>query len=273
MIFCPHMKYFDAHCHIQFPQYAEDVAELQNNMKEAGVGGLVVGVDFDSSEKAIQTVESAEGQLSLYATVGLHPNHDEEQFNEAGFRELAQHPKVVAIGECGLDYYRPENSESVKGPQKGVFEQHIALAAELDKPLMVHIRSSKGTMNAYEDAIEILTQAKARYGNVVRGNSHFHTGNVEVTKRLIELGFTCSFTAVLTFTNDYDEVIRFLPLSHILTETDSPYVAPVERRGKRNDPLAVRNVVEAIARIRETDEETIREAVLANAKRVFHLEG
>lgn len=267
------MKYFDAHCHIQFPQYAEDTAELLSSMKEAEVGGLVVGVDFASSEQAIQTATDSEGSLSLYATVGLHPNHDEEPFVENAFRELAKHPKVVAIGECGLDYYRPENAESAKGPQKGVFEQQIALAAEMDKPLMLHVRPSKRTMNAYEDAIQILTEARARFGDVVRGNSHFHTGNVEITKRLLDLGFTCSFTAVLTFANDYDEVIRFLPLSHILTETDSPYVAPAENRGKRNDPLAVRQVVEAIARIRETDGETIREAVLENAKRVFKITG
>ncbi|MGB4076326.1 MAG: TatD family hydrolase [Minisyncoccia bacterium] len=265
------MRYFDAHCHIQFPHYDEDSQELLAKMREGEVGGLVVGVDRESSEKAIATTSLSTAEAPLYATVGLHPNHDDESFAVEAYKVLAVHPKVVAIGECGLDYYRPEDAESAKGSQKESFLAHIELAAELDKPLMLHIRPSKGTMNAYDDALEMLIEARAVHGDRIRGNSHFHTGDLEVSKRLIDLGFTCSFTAVLTFTADYDEVVRTLPLESILTETDSPYVAPADNRGKRNDPLAVHQVVAALARIRGVDEEVIRRAALLNAVRIFKL--
>jgi TatD DNase family protein len=267
------MKYFDAHCHIQFPQYAEDAAILLGKMKEEGVGGLVVGVDLDSSRKAIETAVEATGTLPLYAAIGHHPNHDEEAYDAAAFRELATHQKVVAIGECGLDYYRPDDAESAKGPQKEIFEAHVALAAEVGKPLMIHARPAKGTMNAYHDLIDILRTKKREYGDALSGNVHFFVGGVEEAKAILDLGFTMSYTAVLTFTADYDEVVRYLPLGSILSETDSPYIAPAENRGKRNDPLAVRQVVAAIARIRGEEEEVVRDALVENAKRLFRLQG
>lgn len=265
------MKYFDAHCHIQFPQYDEDAEELIARMREAEVGGLIVGVDQASSEAALRKATELIGLMPAYASVGLHPNHADESFDADAFRALAAHPKVVAIGECGLDYYRPEDAESVKGLQKTVFEAHVALSAELAKPLMIHARPAKGTMNAYQDLIDILRQKKREYGDALTGNVHFFVGGVEEARALVELGFTMSFTAVLTFTADYDEVVRYLPLAHILSETDSPYIAPQGSRGKRNDPLAVREVVRAIARIRGTDEETVRAAVLENIRRVLKL--
>lgn len=265
------MKYFDAHCHIQFPQYADDAAILLSTMKKEGVGGLVVGVDLESSKKAIETAVEATGVLPLYAAVGLHPNHDEEAYDPDAFRELAQHQKVVAIGECGLDYYRPDDADSVKGPQKDTFEAHIALAAEVNKPLMIHARPAKGTMNAYHDALDILRTKKREYGDALTGNMHFFVGGIEEAKAFLELGFTMSYTAVLTFTADYDEVVRYLPLTSILSETDSPYVAPAENRGKRNDPLAVRQVASAIARIRGEDEGVVQEALVENARRLFRL--
>lgn len=265
------MKYFDAHCHIQFPQYADDVHEVLGQMKDREIGGLVVGVDQVSSEKAIQCATDAIGIVPLYAAVGLHPNHADETFDESIFEALARHEKTVAIGECGLDYYRPDDAESVKGLQKAVFEKHILLAVETGKPLMIHARPTKGTMNAYQDLIDMLRDAKRMHGEKLSGNVHFFVGGIEEARALVELDFTMSYTAVLTFTADYDEVVRYLPLTHILSETDSPYIAPAENRGRRNDPLAVEAVVGALARIRESDPEQIREAVLLNAKRLFKL--
>jgi TatD DNase family protein len=263
------MRYFDAHCHIQFPQYAEDSNELLTRMQEEGVGGLVVGVDLASSKRALEAVSSS--MLPLYAAVGLHPNHDEEAFDSEAYAALAAHPKVVAIGECGLDYYRPDDAESAKGPQKTTFEAHTELAVKTRKPLMIHARPARGTMNAYQDLIDILREKKREHGDALRGNVHFFVGGVEEARGLLDLGFTMSFTAVLTFTADYDEVIRYLPLSSILSETDSPYVAPADSRGQRNDPLAVRQVVAAIARIRGEEQEAVRAAMVANATRVFAL--
>lgn len=261
------VNYIDAHCHVQFDQYASDEEALIARMRDEGVAGIVVGCDALSSQKAVALAEKHE---HVYASVGLHPNHaQDEQYAISHYRQLAQHPKAVAIGECGLDYFRPtEMNDEVKEKQKALFRQQIALAAELDKPLIIHTRPSKGTMDAYTDAIEILKEAKAEHPHV-RGDIHFFVGGVEEARAFIALGFTLSFTAVITFARDYDEVIRSVPLTSILAETDAPYVAPASRRGERNDPLAVIDVVHKIAEIRNEDPELVRTTLLANTKRLF----
>lgn len=266
----------DAHCHLQFDEYAQDDAELIARMREEGVAGVVVGVDLESSKKALVL---AERHGHLFASVGLHPNHvrdivspsSDDGLTMSYIRGLAAHPKVVAIGECGLDFFRPvEVNEEIKGAQKELFKEHIALATELDKPLIIHCRPSKGTMDAYHDLIAILKEAKAEHPTL-RGDIHFFVGGVAEARAFIDLGFTLSFTAVITFVRDYDGVIRAVPLESILSETDAPYVAPASRRGERNDPLAVQDVVAKIAEIRGEDPEIIRAALLANAARLFAL--
>ena len=262
------IKYVDAHCHLQFEQYAEDDAVLIERIRAAGVAGIIVGVDTESSQKAVALAEQYE---HLFASVGLHPNHADELFDEPAYRALAAHPKVVAIGECGLDYYRPvEVNDEVKEKQKELFRKHIKLAAELDKPLIIHARPSKGTMDAYHDLIQILKEAKMKYPKL-RGDIHFFVGGIAEAEALIALDFTVSFTAVITFARDYDAVIRTVPLTSILSETDAPYVAPASRRGKRNDPLAAIDVVAKIAEIRNENLETVRQTLLANARRLFSL--
>ena len=129
------MKYFDAHCHVQLKPYDEDREEVLVRMAEAEVGGLVVGVDFASSKFATELVQ---GRGGLWSAVGLHPNDTDEPFNAQGFDELAKKENVVAIGECGLDYYRPGEPEAVKKIQKEIFEQQIELAVKYEKPLMIH---------------------------------------------------------------------------------------------------------------------------------------
>jgi TatD DNase family protein len=161
-------------------------------------------------------------------------------------------------------------TDEVKKKQKRIFNEQIALAAELEKPLIIHSRPSKGSQDANRDLIEILKEAKQKYPNV-RGDIHFFVGGVEEARELVELGFTLSFTAVITFARDYDEVIRSVPLASILSETDAPYVAPEGRRGKRNDPLAVEDVAAKIAEIRHEDPEMVRNALVENAKRLFAL--
>lgn len=264
------MRYFDAHCHIQFDPYDADRGAVLGRMREAGVGGVVVGVDYPSSEAALALVR---GEETLQASVGLHPNHDGEIFDMDKYRALARDSSVVALGECGLDYYRPEDATEAKPRQRVLFEQHIELAVELDKPLIIHARPSKGTMDAYHDLIAILASKKREYGERLRGDIHFFVGGIDEARSLIELGFTLSYTAVLTFARDYDETVRYAPLTSILTETDSPYVAPASRRGTRNDPLAVVDVVQAIAGIRGEEEEEVRVQVLQNAGRVFGFAG
>jgi TatD DNase family protein len=175
---------------------------------------------------------------------------------------LGQSQKVIAIGECGLDYYRVD--ESTKGVQTEAFVQQIELANSLQKPLMLHVRPAAGSMDAYVDALEVL-KAHAK----VRGDAHFFAGNWEIARKYLDFGFTLSFTGVLTFTQDYDEVVRNAPLDMILSETDAPYVTPVPHRGQRNEPLYVREVVQAIARIKQLPEDTVGQQLLLNAERVF----
>lgn len=260
----------DAHCHVQFDDYDADQEALIARMKDEGVVGIVVGVDLESSKKAVALAETHE---HLFASVGLHPNRvQEESFDSEAYRALAAHPKVVAIGECGLDYFRPaEVNPAVKATQRTALLAHMVLAAELDKPLIIHARPSKGTQDAYADLAEVIEEAKGAHGSAVRGDVHFFVGGVPEGEALIALGFTVSYTAVITFARDYDAALKALPLASILSETDSPYVAPASRRGRRNDPLAVKEVVAQVAAIRCEDEEAVRGALLANAIRLFRL--
>jgi TatD DNase family protein len=185
---------------------------------------------------------------------------------------MATHPRVVAIGECGLDYYWPEHDKWLNGMveekkrQHELFEAQIALALKVDKPLMIHGRPSKGSMDAYEDILEILKNHPG-----IRGNVHFFVGDTYMAKQFLDIGFTMSFTGVLTFTHDYDDVVRYIPADSLMSETDAPYVAPTPHRGKRNEPAYVAETVRAIARIRGEDEEVSAHRLAANAGRVFDI--
>ena len=258
------MKYFDAHSHVSFKDYDVDRDAVIGRMREVGVGAITVGVDYETSKEAVAFAETHE---DFYATIGLHPTDTvTENFDASKFSALATHPKVVGVGECGLDYFRIEGDfETEKKRQVIDFEKQIFFALEHDLPLMLHCRPTKGSMDAYEDVLALLA------GRNTRGNAHFFVGNVDIARKFYDLGFTTSFTGVLTFTHDYDEVVRFSPADMLLTETDSPYVAPVPHRGSRNEPTHVTYVVAAIARIRGVDEEQIRAQILENAKRVFHI--
>jgi len=267
-------KYFDIHSHLNDKRYANDLPGVLTRMRGANVVSIVVGTDREMSQRAVALAGAHD---DLWATVGLHPtdNHAED-FDDAAYLALAREPRVVAIGECGLDYYwfthprsgdgGPADVEKEKRRQHRLFEAHIAIAQKTHKPLMVHGRPTRGTMDAYDD---ILTILKRHPG--LRGNIHFFVGNTNIAKQFLDLGFTMSFTGVLTFTHDYDEVVKYIPLDHIMSETDAPYVAPIPHRGLRNEPAFVVETVKAIARIRGEDEEKVRGALLENAYRSFKL--
>jgi len=276
------MKYFDAHTHVNFVAYDSDREETILRARDAGVAMNVVGTQQDTSRSAVALAEKYD---NVYATIGLHPihtaksYHDEKELGEGGkaftsrgeafdvrvYETMGASERVIAIGECGLDYFRTD--ASTKELQKKVFIEHIELANRLGKALMLHIRASEKSTDAYDDALEIL-KAHAK----VKGDTHFFAGNWDVAKKFLDLGFTLSFTGVLTFTSDYDEVVRNAPLDMLLSETDAPYVTPVPHRGKRNEPLYVSEVVKQIARIRSAEEITVADALVANARRVFRLE-
>lgn len=269
------MKYFDAHTHPQFVAYDADRGEAIMRATDAGVGLNVVGTQKDTSEAAVKFAESFE---HVWASVGLHPIHTSksyhdtkelgeggkeftsrgEEFDGAIYRTMAEHPKVIAIGECGLDYYRLD--EETKERQHATFIEQIQLANDVNKPLMLHIR------NAYDDALALIKQ-HAR----VTGDVHFFAGDWNVAKQFLDLGFTLSFTGVVTFTHDYDEVVKNAPLDMLLSETDAPYITPVPHRGKRNESMHIPLIVARIAEIRGEPLEKVREQLMENAKRVFKL--
>ncbi len=277
------MKYFDAHTHTNFVAYNDDREATILRAKDAGVGMNVVGTQLDTSKAAVALAEKYD---NVFATIGLHPihtsksYHDEKELGEGGkeftsrgevfdfaaYEELGKSPRVIAVGECGLDYYRAD--ESTKGAQKKMFIEQIELANKLGKPLMLHIRNplpqGSSEASAYDDALEVL-KAHAK----VKGDTHFFAGDWTTAKKYLDFGFTLSFTGVITFTHDYDEVIKNTPLDMLLSETDAPYVTPAPHRGKRNEPAYVELVVRKIAEIRGEDFEKVAAQLLANAQRVF----
>ena len=262
--------FFDIHSHLHDKAYDDDREKLLEEMKGYGVGTVTVGTDVAESKKAVAL---AEKYPHVYATVGMHPNDNKEElFDVSEYEKLAQHEKVVAIGECGLDYFRINSDDTAdKLRQQEIFKKQIELAVVVNKPLMLHGRPSKGNMDAYEDMLGILEQAKKEHGNKLRGNAHFFAGTIDIAQRFINIGFTMSFSGVITFTKDYDDVVRFVPLTLLHAETDSPYATPVPYRGKRNSPMYVQEVVAKIAVIREQPMEEVRAQLLENAKRVFSI--
>lgn len=289
------MKYIDIHGHINFPEYDADREETIKRAHDAGVGMITVGVGHESSKQAIQLAETHE---NMWAVVGIHPtdtNSDVADAEFEGIKELAKHPKVVAIGECGLDYFHSKPEDMAK--QKELFEKHIALANETGKPLMLHVRNGRAnegthakavedtalslggkndekvvtfstSQNAYQEAIAILKKSASAK---TRGNFHFFAGSLQDAKDIVQMGYTMSFTGVLTFARNYDEIVKEVPLSSIMSETDCPYVAPIPFRGKRCEPVHVMETVKKIAEIRGESTEVVERSVLDNAKNFFHL--
>ena len=249
-------KYFDIHSHLNFSDYDADREEVIARLRETETHTIVIGTDLESSERAVELADKHEG---IYAAIGVHPVDDQTRsFEVDKFEKLVSHPKVVAIGECGLDFYHVKKVEDYER-QKKLFLTHIEFAVKHNKPLMIHAR------NAYEELLEILELMKKEYGEKLRGNIHFFAGNWEVAQRFFAIGFTVSFTGVITFAKDYDEVIQKAPLNMILSETDSPYVTPVPYRGKRNEPSYVQEVVKRMAEIRGADLLEVRSALVENA--------
>lgn len=264
------IKYVDVHTHINLDAFAGDWKEVETHTLAAGVAHINVGTGRETSERAIELAKQFDG---VYATVGLHPvrasgtevedrEDARETFDADVYHALAREEKVVAIGECGFDYYRVD--KDTKAEQERAFIEQIELANEVGKPLMLHIRDVKDSMQAYEDALAVL-KAHAK----VLGNVHFFAGTYDIAKRFWEMGYTTSFTGVITFANQYDETIKNAPLDMLHAETDAPYVAPKPFRGQRNEPLHVREVYKRIAELRGADEEVVRRTLVANAARLF----
>jgi TatD DNase family protein len=277
------LKYFDAHTHVNFQVFQNDYRQVIENSLKSGIGMINAGTQKQTSLMALKLAKEFKTQ-PVFASIGLHPLHTfhsyldqkevsqkdyqvEESFDFNYYFNLALDKKVVAIGECGLDFFRIEsqNEEKIKNNQKVVFEKHLELSQKVKKPLVVHCRS------ALDELLKILTQNK----NLLLPNPgvmHFFTGSKDQARQFLNLNFYFTFGGVITFSKDYDEVIKYLPLDKILTETDAPYVAPLPYRGKRNEPKYVVEVVKKIAGIKSLPLEKVERQIIKNAKIIFDLD-
>lgn len=272
----------DYHAHVNFSAYKDDADAVIKRALESGVFVVLVGTQIDTSRKAVEMARQYDH--GVWASVGLHPIHtedmevDEEEthfatraeiFNPAAYNALAQEEKVVAIGECGLDYFHLSQKER----QQSAFRHHLDLASETDLPLILHCRGSKqDPIDAYRDQLRILREYIEAGKIKRRGSIHCFISTWAIAQQYLALGFYIGFTGVITFpkTEHYAEVVRNVPLDRILVETDCPYLTPVPYRGKRNEPLYVRAVAERVAQLRASSIGKIEEQLLANTLRVFH---
>jgi len=278
-------KYFDIHCHINFKTFKEDGDEVILRALQNDTWLINVGSQYSTSERAVEIAHQYDE--GVYACIGLHPVHLEESFHdeeETGgpsftsreeifdrekYLELAKDSKVVAIGECGLDYYHLNPSSIEK--QKEIFVEQIKIANEVGKPMMLHIRNNNTdkTYNAYADVADLMK----KYAKV-SGVSHCFGGSVEDMKRFVASSIYISFAGNITYKPkpeicDFLNVIKETPLDKILTDTDSPYLTPVPHRGERNEPVYVREIVKKIAEFKNLQEEEVAKAVVENAKNLF----
>ncbi len=252
------MKFIDIHAHLNFPDYDADRGEVIARLKAAEIGVINVGTDLATSRAVVKLAEENE---NMWATVGVHPHAAEEATDFAALEDLAKHPKVVAIGECGLDYFRLEvNDKATKTKQRELFIKQIELAQKVSKPLMLHIRET------YDEVLAILADYPA-----VQAHAHFFAGDGQILQKFLDRGDTVSFTGVVTFTTDYDELVKATPLDRLMAETDAPFVAPAPYRGRRNDPLYVREVTARLAELKGISTQELAQNSLQNANRVFNL--
>jgi TatD DNase family protein len=260
-------QYIDVHAHINFKDYDLDREDVIKNTLKQDTWMINVGTNLETSKQVVEIAHQYD--RGVYAIVGLHPTEVErERFDVEEFEKLVQDPKVVAVGECGIDVFRiedPVKKTELIEFQREDFIAQIELAVRYDKPIMIHARQS------YGEILEIIDAGLMSHGSRLRGNVHFFAGTVEEARKFLERGFTLSFTGVITFASQYDDLIKHIPLESMLSETDCPFVSPVPFRGQRNQPLYVKEVVSRIADIKGLDIEYIKKTLLENAKKQFKI--
>jgi len=250
----------DTHAHLQWASFDKDREKAINRAKKAGVEYIVnIGFDVDGSIKAIDLAEKHKG---LYATVGIHP-HNASQFNQKVLNklmELSENPKVVAIGEIGLDYYR---NLSPRQAQKEAFEAQLLLAKELKLPVVIHDRE------AHADILQILSKLNEKTTVIM----HCFSGSKEMAEQCVKSNFYISFAGLVTFPNSHKlhEIAKWIKLDKILVETDSPWLAPQDMRGKRNEPAFLTFIAEKVAKLKGIPVNRLAEATTENSKEIFQL--
>ncbi|HRY30885.1 MAG TPA: TatD family hydrolase [Candidatus Paceibacterota bacterium] len=257
-------EHIDIHGHLNSSDFPNDLEEVIRRANENNIIVLNVGTNYGQSKEVVDLAQKYE---NLYAVVGSHPiDSVDEKFDETKYAELLSRPKVVGVGECGLDFFRLEGEvEKIKERQESVFRKQVELAIRFDKPLMIHCR------DAYEDVLRILGEYKKTAGQTLRGNIHFFAGTKADAQKFLDLGFTMSFTGVITFAPQYEELVKFVPTDKIHAETDCPYVAPAPHRGEKNEPSFVVEVVKKMAEIKGLSVETLSAQLVENAQKMFRL--
>lgn len=248
----------DSHCHLNFPELADNMPAIRQAMVEHNVGhALCISVNLRDFPQVLALAEAYE---NFYASVGVHPDYeDEPPLAVEQLVALARHRKVVGIGETGLDYFRLSGDLEW---QRARFRTHIRAAIAADKPLIIHTRA------AAQDTLRIMREEQAeRVGGVM----HCFTETMEIAERAMEMGFYISISGIVTFKNAsaLQQVARQVPLDRLLVETDSPFLAPVPFRGKTNQPAFVRHVAEHVARLRDIDLPSLAAATTENFFRLF----
>lgn len=278
--------YFDTHAHVNFKEFKTDADQVIQSALNNNIWVINVGSDYKSSKRALEYANKYE--RGVYAAVGLHPIHlhaaraqgedydfvsREEDFNYDIYEKLARFEKVVAIGEIGLEYYHLDpksDTEAVKAKQKEVFWAQLYLARKLDLPVIIHCRQ------AHDDMLLILNDFKKEHPELLPkdrawGVMHCFSGDEDLAWQYFKLGLMVSFTGIITFSKQYDSLLRKIPTDKFMIETDCPYLTPEPFRGRRNEPMFVPYVAKKIAEIRKVSEEHIAEITTANAKRLFNV--
>ena len=262
-------EFIDIHAHLYFHQFDEDREQIIQQTINNKVAVINVGVNLETSKQAL---ELAEKNKNFYAVVGFHPLYVDE-INIEDFKELEQilkHPKCIGIGECGLDYSNTD--KTLKEKQKDYFVRQISLACEYKKPLMIHCRGEQNdnTDIAYSEILEILKSYKKIHPEL-KVNFHFFNQNTKLAQEILDLGFQFSFTGIITFVKELEKVVKFAPEDKIMSETDSPYVAPRKHRGEKNNPNYVIEIVEKIADIKKIPLNKLKKQLLNNAESFFNI--
>ncbi|MBU3923252.1 TatD family hydrolase [Patescibacteria group bacterium] len=244
------MKLIDTHCHLNFKDFDKDRDKIIGLCLDNNINIINIGVDYESSKQVIELAEKYKG---VYACVATHPhNVGKEKFN---LKELAK--KAIGIGETGLDYAFCENNKKLQELQKKVFKQHLELAQELNKPVIIHSR------RLFPEILEIVKEYN------IKAVLHCYMGRWSYAQEYLKLGYYLSFTGLICYARDYDKVIKNCPLDRILVETDAPYLSPI--KGERNTPLNIKAIVEKIAEIKGESFEKTAKQTTENAKKLFNL--
>jgi TatD DNase family protein len=268
--------FYDTHAHLDYPDFAQEIEQVVERAQAAGITRIIsIGTDIESSRKGI---ELAERFNNVYAAVGWHPNDAMAAPEDLRplLRDLASHPKVVAIGETGLDYYRlpsaqengtPADDERFKAKQAQVFQQQLEVATELGLNCVIHQRDVAGSSACFEDLLRLMTPLKGR----VRGQFHCFAGDTNAMQRVLEIGSIISFTGISTFKNGQNirDTIAATPLNQFMLETDCPFLAPVPYRGKRCEPAYVKEISEVVAKVKGCSLEELSAATCATAHSFF----